>query len=73
MNIIICMKYSSKYDFNDGCNHINPYDLFAIKSAITLKRQFSCVHITALTMATKYETGMIKKSIWLGCDEAVLL
>lgn len=39
MNIIICMKYSSKYDFNDGCNHINPYDLFAIKSAITLNRQ----------------------------------
>lgn len=73
MNIIICMKYSSKYDFNDGCNHINPYDMFAIKSAITLKRQFSCVHITALTMAPKSATGMLKKAISLGCDEAVLV
>lgn len=52
---------------------INPYDVFAMNTALDIKRVCSDVEITAITMGPLQADEMLKKAIALGVDNAALI
>lgn len=84
MNIVLCIKQvpdtsDIKWTENNTIQReglesiINPYDIYAIESALKLKRSYDNVEITALTMGPFQAVDMLKKTIAIGVDKGILL
>ena len=84
MKIIVCVKQvpdttEIKWTENNTMQRegvesiINPYDLYAIETALKFKKSVSNCEINVLTMGPMQAEGMLKKVISLGCDNAFLL
>ena len=84
MKIILCVKqvpdtsdikWTENNTINrDGLESItNPYDLYALEAALTLKKTKDNVLVTALTMGPNQAKKMLQKILAVGADEAVLL
>jgi len=52
---------------------INPFDTYAIETAVRLKETIKDVHITVLTMGPPQAQEILKKAISMGVDEAFLV
>lgn len=52
---------------------INPFDSYAIETAVRLKETIKDVHITVLTMGPPQAEEILKKAISMGADEAFLV
>lgn len=52
---------------------INPYDIYALELALKLKKQIKDTKITVLTMGPAQAESMLRKTLALGCDNAVLI
>lgn len=52
---------------------INPFDMYAIETAVRLKEQINDVSITALSMGPPQATEILKKAISMGIDEGILV
>ena len=52
---------------------INPFDTYAIETALRLKDKIKDVHITAISMGPPQAEEMLKKALSLGVDEGFLL
>lgn len=52
---------------------INPYDVYALELALKLKKQVENTKITVFTMGPLQADSMLKKTLALGCDDAVLI
>lgn len=84
MNIIVCIKQvpgSNKVKVNpetgvlirDGADtKMNPYDLYAIETAVTLKEQLGGV-VKVITMGPFQAEDVIREAFAMGADEGYLL
>lgn len=84
MRIIVCMKQvpaGAKADIDpetgamkrlSGDTRTNPYDLFALETALTLRERLSGT-VTALTMGPSHAEEMMKDAYAMGADDAVIL
>lgn len=52
---------------------INPYDVYALESALGLKKEYKDVCITALTMGPMQAKSMLQRVLAVGADNACLL
>ncbi|MFA7658183.1 MAG: electron transfer flavoprotein subunit beta/FixA family protein [Candidatus Gastranaerophilaceae bacterium] len=52
---------------------INPFDTYAIETAVRLKEKIKGVHITVLTMGPQQAEEILKKAISMGVDEGFLV
>ena len=52
---------------------INPYDVYALELALKLKSKIQDTHITVFTMGPNQAESMLRKTLALGCDDAVLI
>ena len=85
MKIVTCIKQvpgssNVKIDevtgvlIRDGKNtKMNPYDLYALETALRIKESVKDCTITTITMGPPPATAVLKESLWMGCDEAALL
>lgn len=84
MKIVLCVKQvpdtsDIKWTENNTIQReglesiINPYDVYAIESALKLKRSYDNVEITALTMGPPQAVDMLKKTLAVGVDKGVLI
>lgn len=84
MNIAVCVKQvpdtaDIKWTENntlqrDGLESIiNPFDVYALETALRLKDKNSSVKITTLTMGVPQSEEIIRKSIALGVDEGFVV
>lgn len=85
MKIVTCIKQvpgssNVKIDpvtgvlIRDGKNtKMNPYDLYAIETALRIKEQVKDCTITTITMGPNPALAVLKESLWMGCDDAALL
>lgn len=84
MKIVLCIKQvpdtsDIKWTENNTIQReglesiINPYDVYAIESALKLKKACDNVEITALTMGPPQAAEMLRKTIAVGVDKGVLL
>lgn len=84
MNIIVCIKQvpaSQKVDI-DPINgtlkragtetKLNPYDLFAIETAVKLKEEYGGT-LTAITMGPPQAENALLEACYLGCDRGFLI
>lgn len=84
MNIVTCIKQvpassDVKIDpttgslIRDGSNtKMNPYDLYALETALRIKEQTKA-KVSTITMGPPSALAVLKESLWMGCDDAVLL
>lgn len=84
MNIIVCIKQvpgTTKVQVDpetgilkrDGTSaKINPYDLYALETALRLKEQFDA-HVTAITMGPLQAQAIIREAYMMGVDQGFLL
>ena len=84
MNIIVCIKQvpgTAQVEIDektgvlkrDGvASKMNPFDLFAIESAMRLKEQYGG-RVTALTMGPPQAEKVLREAFMMGVDDAVLL
>lgn len=84
MNIIVCIKQvpaSSQVQIDpvtgvlirDSNNtKMNPYDLYALETALRFKEKVEA-KVTTITMGPPSATQVLEESLWMGCDDAVLL
>lgn len=84
MKIVLCIKQvpdtsDIKWTENNTIQReglesiINPYDVYAMESALKLKRSYENIEITALSMGPAQAFDMLKKAIAVGVDNAILL
>ena len=84
MKIVVCVKQvpdttEIKWTVNntiqrEGVESImNPYDVWALETALKIKRQISDTFITVITMGPNQAECMLKKAIALGADSGILL
>ena len=84
MKIVLCIKQvpdtsDIKWTENNTIQReglesiINPYDVYAMESALKLKRSYENIEITALSMGPAQAVDMLKKAIAVGGDNAILL
>lgn len=52
---------------------INPFDTYAIETAVRLKEKIKDVHITVLTMGPPQAVDVLKKAVSMGVDEGFLV
>lgn len=52
---------------------INPFDMYAIETAVRLKEKIKDVHITVLSMGPPQAVEILKKAISMGADDAFLV
>lgn len=52
---------------------INPYDVYASELVLSLKSKIEDAHITVFTMGPAQAQEMLRKTLALGCDDAVLI
>lgn len=84
MKIIVCIKQvpgTTKVQIDpetgilkrDGTSaKINPYDLYALETALQLKKQFDA-HVTVITMGPLQAQAIIKEAYMMGVDHGFLL
>lgn len=84
MNIALCIKQvpdtaDIKWTENNTIQRegvesvINPFDTYAIETAVRLKEKINDVHITVLTMGPPQAEEILKKAISMGVDEGFLV
>ena len=85
MKIVTCIKQvpassNVKIDpvtgvlIRDGKNtKMNPYDLYALETALRIKEMVKDCKISTITMGPPSATEVLKESLWMGCDDAALL
>lgn len=84
MKIVVCVKQvpdttDIKWTENntiqrDGVESImNPYDVWALETALLIKKIVPNTSITVLTMGPQQAVAMLKKAVALGADDAILL
>jgi electron transfer flavoprotein beta subunit len=84
VNIVLCIKQvpdtadikwtESNTIKREGVESIiNPFDTYAIETALKIKDSFKDTKITALTMGPNQAKDILKKAISVGCDRGVLL
>lgn len=85
MKIVTCIKQvpassNVKIDpvtgvlIRDGKNtKMNPYDLYALETALRIKEGRDDCKISTITMGPPSATEVLKESLWMGCDEAAIL
>lgn len=84
MNIALCIKQvpdtaDIKWTENNTIQRegvesiINPFDTYAIETAVRLKEKIQDVHITALSMGPPQAEEILKKAIAMGVDEGFLV
>src|SRR5574344_63686 len=52
---------------------INPFDTYAIETALRLKDKIRDTEVTSVSMGPPQASEMLKMTIALGCDDAILL
>lgn len=52
---------------------INPFDMYAIETAVRFKENFKDVHITVLSMGPAQAQEILKKAVSMGVDEGFLV
>ena len=84
MNIIVCIKQvpassDVKIDpvtgtlIRDGNNtKMNPYDLYALEVALRIKEEYGA-NVRTLTMGPPPAAAVLQESLWMGCDDGVLM
>lgn len=84
MKIVLCIKQvpdtaDIKWTENNTIQRegvesvINPFDLYAIETALRLKEKIKDVHITVISMGPPQAEEIIKKAISMGVDEGFLV
>lgn len=85
MKIAVCIKQvpassNVKVDPKTGVlirsntnNKLNPYDLYAIETALKIKEELKDVTVCAISMGPDQAKEILKEALWMGCDEAYLL
>lgn len=84
MKIVVCVKQvpdtteikwtESNTIQREGVESImNPYDVWALETALQIARKHANVFITTLTMGPPQAVSMLKKTIALGANDAILL
>lgn len=84
MKILVCVKQvpdttDIKWTENNTIQRegvesiINPFDVYAIETALKIKQTCNDVNITVLTMGPPQAEDMLKKAIALGCDNGILI
>lgn len=84
MKIVLCIKQvpdtaDIKWTENNTIQRegvesvINPFDLYAIETALRLKEKLKDVHITVISMGPPQAEEIIKKAISMGVDEGFLV
>lgn len=84
MKILVCVKQvpdttDIKWTENNTIQRegvesvINPFDVYAIETALKIKQTCENVEITVLTMGPSQAEDMLKKAIAVGCDKGVLI
>lgn len=84
MKIVLCIKQvpdtaDIKWTENNTIQRegvesvINPFDMYAIETALRLKDKIKDVHITVITMGPPQAEVILKKAISMGVDEAFLV
>lgn len=84
MNIVVCIKQvpassDVKVDpvtgvlIRDGNNtKMNPYDLYGIETALRIKEQNGAT-VKTITMGPPPAKAVLEESIWMGCDEGLII
>lgn len=85
MRIAVCIKQvpassDVKVDPETGVlirsgsnNKMNPYDLYAIETALRIKEMIPDVKISVISMGPLQAKATLTEALWMGCDEAFLL
>lgn len=84
MKIVLCIKQvpdtaDIKWTENNTIQRegvesvINPFDMYAIETAVRLKEKFKDVHITVISMGPPQAEEILKKAISMGVDEGILV
>ena len=84
MKIVVCIKQvpdttDIKWTENNTIQRegvesvMNPYDVWALEAALSIKKQRRNVFITTLTMGPNQAVSMLKKAVALGANDAILL
>lgn len=84
MKIVLCIKQvpdtsDIKWTENNTIQRegvesvINPFDTYAIETALRLKEKIKDVHITVISMGPPQASEILKKAISMGVDEGFLL
>lgn len=84
MKIVVCIKQvpdttDIKWTENNTIQRegvesvINPYDVWALEAALSIMKKHRNVFITTLTMGPQQADSMLKKTIALGANDAILL
>ncbi len=83
-NILVCVKQvpgsnNVKVDEKTGLlirpkkgNKLNPYDLNALETALTLKEQNNAT-VRVVTMGPPQAKDVLEECIWMGCDSGTLI
>lgn len=84
MNIVVCIKQvpassDVKIDpvtgvlIRDGNNtKMNPYDLYAIETALRIKEQNGAI-VKTVSMGPFPAKAVLEESLWMGCDDGLLI
>ena len=83
MKILVCIKQvpdttEIKWTENNTMQRegvesiINPYDVYALETALKIKKSTDA-EITVLTMGPNQAEDILRKSLAIGCDNAILL
>ena len=83
MKILVCIKQvpdttEIKWTENNTMQRegvesiINPYDVYALETALKIKKSMDA-EITVLTMGPNQAEDILRKSLAIGCDNAILL
>ena len=84
MKIILCIKQvpdttDIKWTENNTIRReglesiLNPYDVYALEAALSLKREYGNVNITTITMGPTQADSILRKAVSLGADDGILL
>ena len=85
MNIIVCTKQvpgTTQVEIDEktgvmkrdtGSAKMNPYDLYAIETALRIKEELIDVQITAITMGPPQSEAVLREAYMLGIDHGILL
>ncbi len=84
MNIVVCVKQVPdtahlKFDANNQLmregveNIMNPFDEYAVETAIRLKEAHEGSKVTVISMGPAQAKEVLKRAIAMGCDDAFLL
>lgn len=85
MNIIVCIKQvpgTTQVDIDEAtgvlkrdgvASKINPYDLYALETALRLKADYPGAQVVAITMGPPQAEQSLREALMMGVDEVVLI